>query len=375
MNSYFRIDVDLVAAVVLAVIMVIAFKRLDRRDGLNRAFLYTSLIVVVQLVVEALTCLMNGIPGGWVRPTAIALHVILFIAAPTLTWFWYRLSRHVAGPVERLTSLRSALILAPLAVNVVLTLFSAFSGIFFAIDADNVYHRGPLFLLASGITYFYLLLALSRIIVDRRKFVLEDIVLMIAATVMPILGGLLQSLFYGILLMWPSVAFSLVILFIFLEQRLVRVDSLTGAWTRESFEYYVSRRQKSQAPFGLVYLDLDGLKEINDGFGHHEGDSALKAVADAVKRTLGPDDFIVRLGGDEFLAFVDGATSASLVAVVDAARANIDRYNASAQKPYRVSASFGYDVRNPGFAEAGDFVRHVDRLMYEGKNRKRAPRR
>ncbi len=373
MNSYFRIDVNLLAALMLAVILIIAYGRLDRRDRLNRAFLVTTLIVILQLVVETMTCVLNGMPGAWVRPFALFLHVVLFIAAPGLTYSWYRLSRHVGGTFKPLPKPTAALMLVPFCVSVVFSVLSCFNGAYFDIDSMNVYVRGPWFGLSAAMTYFYLVATLWKIVVDRKLYMREDLVLMTTATILPIVGGLLQSLFYGILLMWSSVAFALIVVFIFLEQRFIRVDRLTGARTRDSFEYHVKRRLRHPASFGLVYLDLDSLKAINDGYGHDEGDCALRAVANAVKSAIGDEDYLVRLGGDEFLAFVDGVDLDALKRVVGRAKDHLEAYNASAGKPYRIDVSVGYDVRSDRYPEIEDFIRHVDHLMYRDKQNRHAP--
>jgi len=373
MNSYFRIDVNLLSAFMLIAILFIAYRRLDRKDRLNRAFLYTSLIVILQLFVEATTCILNGMAGAWVRPFSLALHAVLFLAAPALTCSWFHLSHLVTGTREPIAKAVWAVLLLPLAFSVVMSILSAFTGVYFDIDAANVYVRGPLFPLSAAMTYFYLLATLVKILADRDRYMREDISLMLTATVIPMIGGLLQSLFYGVLLMWSSVAFSLVVVFIFLEQRFIRLDRLTGARTRDSFEYHVRRRLKRPGSFGLVYLDLDGLKEINDRYGHAEGDAALCALAEAMTASIGKDDFLARLGGDEFLAFVDDVDATGLAATVERAMAAVEAFNRTSGKPYRISFSVGFDVRDERYAELEDFIRHVDHLMYKDKHRGPSP--
>ncbi len=371
MIPYYRTDVNFIAAAVLGIILLIAAHRLDRSDKLNRAFFITGLIVILQLVIEAATCLLNGMTGAWIRPFDIVFHIVLFATAPILTYSWFRLARRMTNPTEKIPPGLLLLILSPLIVNLIMTITSAYNGIFFSIDLDNIYHRGPLFGLSAALTYFYLGLALLCIFIDRRKFVREDIVLMACATAMPIIGGILQSIIYGVLLMWSSVAFSLIILFIYLEQRLVRCDRLTGAWTRESFDYFVARRirQDRVAPFGMVLFDLDGLKEINDGFGHLEGDQALRTCVDAVRRAISGDDFIVRLGGDEFIAFIENAAGI-MPQILARASAEIEECNRTSGKPYRLSVSFGGDIFSSEYPDIDAFIRHVDRLMYENKHSK-----
>ncbi|MFA5007013.1 MAG: diguanylate cyclase [Candidatus Izemoplasmatales bacterium] len=372
MNSYFRIDVNLLSAVMLIAILFIAYGRLDRKDRLNRAFLYTSLIVIMQLVTEAMTCVLNGMAGDWVRPAALFLHAVLFLAAPLLTASWFRLSRLVSGIPVHAGKAVIVLFLMPLLISVTLSVASVFTGVYFDIGEGNVYVRGPLFFLSAMMTYFYLIATLVRILAERRHYIREDFSLMIAATVIPMLGGVLQSVFYGVLLMWSSVAFSLIVVFIFLEQRFIRVDRLTGARTRDSFDYHIRRRVIRPEPFGLVYLDLDGLKTINDNFGHAEGDAALRTVANTIQDAIGKDDYLVRLGGDEFLGFVDNVDMAGLITLVEQGKKALERYNATSGKPYRIDVSVGCALYDDPRVNIEDFIRRVDHLMYLDKQKKQA---
>ena len=83
-----------------------------------------------------------------------------------------------------------------------------------------------------------------------------------------------------------------------------RVDFLTGLLNRRGFRERLiiekSRSDRYGHRFLVVYLDLDGLKEINDTFGHNEGDKVLVSLAEKVKKNIRSTDFAGRLGGDEF---------------------------------------------------------------------------
>lgn len=70
----------------------------------------------------------------------------------------------------------------------------------------------------------------------------------------------------------------------------------------------VSRYQTEQAPFGLMLIDIDHFKRINDSFGHQAGDEDLTSIAKALKECVRPEDFVGRLGGDEFVILLDGLT-------------------------------------------------------------------
>jgi diguanylate cyclase (GGDEF)-like protein len=86
--------------------------------------------------------------------------------------------------------------------------------------------------------------------------------------------------------------------------RLSETDDLTGLYNRRGFWARAAARLAASPGGALAYLDLDGLKELNDTHGHAVGDATIKAVGGALRRAVGPDDVVARLGGDEFAVYV-----------------------------------------------------------------------
>jgi len=376
MDNYFRIDVNIVAAAVLVLVSIIAYNRLDRTDKLNRLFLITSLIIVVQLLIEAGTCLINGQPGAWVKPLSMILHMGLFITSPILTLCWYLMIRKMILPNLKMSKGRWVLVFVPLFLNLVICFLTPFFGWVFYLDDANVYHRGILWFGAMAFTYFYILISIIMVLQKRNKIMKEEFGLMLLSTVLPIIGAVLQSAFYGVLAMWSTVAFALIIFYLFLQQRLVHLDKLTGAWNWESFDYYISQRLRTtpNLHFGAIYFDLDQLKEINDRYGHLEGDEALKAACKVIKSVLRPSDIIARLGGDEFIVIVE-SDSRDIVQDVNASISQaFFEYNQTNTKPYHLEISSGLDIYSEEYSSFTQFFHHIDKLMYENKNDKRSER-
>ena len=122
----------------------------------------------------------------------------------------------------------------------------------------------------------------------------------------------------------------------------------------------------------VVYADLDGLKQINDSFGHMEGDRALTKTAQLLAETFRSSDVLGRLGGDEFTVFAavepDGG--------VDSALARLDRkfaaFNAGKTAPYKLSISVGLAILNPDEAETVEqLMARADKAMYENKRKRK----
>ena len=151
-------------------------------------------------------------------------------------------------------------------------------------------------------------------------------------------------------------------------------DELTGLYNRRGFLALAERQLKLARRFGrsllLFFIDVDGLKEINDLFGHSEGDAALKCTAEALETTFRDSDVIARFGGDEFAALAIEASGQSESAI----RERLTEFLNSASREesdYQLSVSLGaarFDPWNP--ASLRELIAGADRIMYEQKRRR-----
>ena len=80
-----------------------------------------------------------------------------------------------------------------------------------------------------------------------------------------------------------------------------KIDSLTMIPNRLFFEIEIKKFMSKNIPFALLFIDIDGFKDVNDNYGHDIGDAVLKEIAERLKYTIDNSDFVARLGGDEFV--------------------------------------------------------------------------
>lgn len=159
-------------------------------------------------------------------------------------------------------------------------------------------------------------------------------------------------------------------------QKLNRIDSLTGCYSRgyglELLDRQIKLSHRSKSPLLLAFLDIDRFKEINDTFGHDEGDKALKEVAELFKSTLREVDIICRMGGDEFLIIFPDNSLKEAPLIKERLNRGLIKLDQTSKKPYKIELSIGlscYDPDNPQSMD--ELIRIADKKMYEEKKNKK----
>ena len=149
-------------------------------------------------------------------------------------------------------------------------------------------------------------------------------------------------------------------------------DELTGLYNRRGFlelaRHVIQQTDRTRGSALLFFVDLNGMKLINDQLGHEEGDDALRQTASVLRATFRASDVVARLGGDEFVALLPEA-SAEQIGIFEARiDAEIAARNQGPGQRFRLSASVGgtlYDSSQPESIEA--LLAKADALMYEQK--------
>ena len=162
-------------------------------------------------------------------------------------------------------------------------------------------------------------------------------------------------------------------------QNLSLTDDLTGLYNRRGFvtlgEQQLKFCQREHEPFLLLFIDMDGLKQINDQFGHQEGDLAIKTAAAVIRETMREVDIVARLGGDEFTVFAGKADRHNLDVIKDRISRNLAKANEKMGKAYNVSMSMGVYCNDPADCENTKTLTQIlelaDRDLYEVKKVKK----
>jgi diguanylate cyclase (GGDEF)-like protein len=153
-------------------------------------------------------------------------------------------------------------------------------------------------------------------------------------------------------------------------RELAHLDVLTGLGNRRSFsaalEHSIEYAARYNGVVGLMLSDLDGLKPLNDTFGHPAGDAALRAVAEVFRASVRSIDHVARIGGDELAVVMPATRPLDAAHVAERIRARI----AGLRLPLKLTASFGVAAverpRGVGFA-ADELIARADAALYEAK--------
>lgn len=148
-----------------------------------------------------------------------------------------------------------------------------------------------------------------------------------------------------------------------------QTDPLTGLLNRRSLQAEILSRCQAGERFGVLFMDLDHFKSVNDRFGHEMGDRVLVAVAAVLKTALRPGDLVGRYGGEEFVGVVAGAGPESARLVAERLRRSIELMLPPKGGPTKLTISVGTTVFDPrqGDERMEDLLHRADMALYAAK--------
>jgi diguanylate cyclase (GGDEF)-like protein len=157
-------------------------------------------------------------------------------------------------------------------------------------------------------------------------------------------------------------------------ENLARIDSLTGCYSRgyglELSERLIKLAHRNKSSLLVTFIDIDALKDINDNYGHKEGDKVLVDSVVLFKSTLREIDIICRMGGDEFLLIFPNSSSKQIRSIKSRLERNLSQLNKSIEKDYQISFSMGFAEFNPDKPKTiEELINIADQRMYEDKKK------
>lgn len=142
-------------------------------------------------------------------------------------------------------------------------------------------------------------------------------------------------------------------------------DQLTGLYNRRFFESELKRLDvESGLPYSIIYSDVNGLKIINDAFGHESGDKIIQKVAEIYNSVCRTSDIVARVGGDEFVTLLPKTNETEVEIIVELLREQTDQLS---YMDIDLSISFGWDTKCEEGQSAQEILRNAEDIMYQKK--------
>lgn len=309
-----------------------------------------------------------GITANWISN---AVSFSLFAIA-CLIWFFY--SETMQGSRLLTTPYRVVLLTLPTALVVVLAFTSYWTHAMFYIDARGVYRRGALYMIQPIVSYCYVIYTSLHAFIQARKvesLQKKAIYRTLAFFAVPALVGGTFQIVYSVPGLCVGIMISMLLLYIICQEQLISTDPLTGLNNRNRFETYMLSLFSGADQADDVYLlmmDADGFKQINDRYGHVEGDHALQVISAALKEVCSASGgFIARYGGDEFVVLQKAAAEQDIMHLC----ATINDELAHAEVPYALRMSIGCARVGDSVDTWQDLLRAADAELYRVKAEKK----
>ena len=252
-------------------------------------------------------------------------------------------------------------------ISIVLLVINIFYPLVFSVS-DGRYQRGFAYIIFLIFAAFYILDSLY-LYVKRVKKIGSLKLFPVHIFLIPvILGVVIQAFFVEIAITWTSIAISVAGIMTALKNEIIFTDCLTGLYNREYLEFLHKRAcNKKDCWVSGIMIDLNGFKQINDNYGHAEGDLALCIVADLLRKSFSEYGVVTRYAGDEFVIMLNTTDDQLIQKIIKSAKKNFVTENEKNDKLYQLSASMGYAITNLSNETIDDFMNRIDEQMYQDK--------
>lgn len=186
----------------------------------------------------------------------------------------------------------------PAILNILIVSTALFCDIAFSYDENNLFVRGPLGLSAYVASIFYLLIILFLSARFFKERYYTEALIVLAIVVVCALATALEVVWNHVGILRAIIGLSITFYYLYLYTQIFKRDALTGVLNRRCF--YLDADKYEKKITALISIDLNDLKKINDAQGHAEGDKAIRAIVDCIRKNMLHGCMIYRMGGDEF---------------------------------------------------------------------------
>lgn len=359
---------------ILVLIFLICYKAVYRSRGGDGAFIKVALYALGHVVLDLITVITVNNTDVVPHSVNKLLHILFYYFSMLFTVAFYNYVVKLTMPHNMIKRLR-VIGYIPLAVFVVLSFILPVE---YVAGRGTCYSYGPLVFAGYGIFMIYCLTCITMAIIKRNSLDLKVRLAVLPTTILMFIMIAVQAVVPELLMTGAGVTVVCIGLFVTVNDPVGAYkeqaywDGATGAKNKNGFQKDLAHMEKKysgkQLSIGFIIGDMNGLKVINDNYGHAEGDKLIKAAAAALLENLSSAYGVYRIGGDEFAAVYIAPNDEAVRAEIEKVRSACERYKDS---PIMLSIAIGY-ASGEYSAEYMDIYKRADELMYEDKQQIKA---
>jgi len=373
MVNLLRIEINIVLAILLVILTAHAYFNMNRKKITNRLFIWIMALTCFTLILEMFSVILNNPDLKQFMVFHKLVNIIGFILTPGIIFMGYIFIKEWVNKYQQEKIKVNKILLLPLIINTVAVLISYNGSGIFHITSGNIYERGHLFFILPCVSYIYFVYNLYFLYKERKKFTYSELGMFSLFYIVPAVFTSIQLKHSNSLTIWNSAAVVVVIIYIFILNDQAYRDILTGLGNRLSYEHYAQNiNYKMLNKLFIIYLDIDDFKNINDQYGHYEGDEAIKTFAALLKESFPlRRKKLIRLGGDEFLIILNEQYKEKIATHIKNLTDHVEVYNNSKIKPYGLRFSYGMACYTNDYEGLDQLLEYADQLMYKQKQSKK----
>ena len=256
---------------------------------------------------------------------------------------------------------RNRILSGILIANACLEFISGFTGFIFYVDSQSTYFHGDFYWIYTGAYAISILYTLWTVLKTARKNQSQSAGFVIC-TIVFLFGGIaIQAINRELRVDYLVLAITAIMLFCYTQAVTHQTDALTGLLNRRGFENFITRVDE---PCLILFFDVNHFKQINDTYGHAQGDECLKLTGQALKEVYGKYGKCFRIGGDEFCVILT-STAKNVVQLNAALSLRMKELRKDA--PLLPTLSLGYTAYDPMKGSLQEALELADQKMYRFK--------
>ncbi len=364
----------------IAILGIVLFKIVK---GVNKqaSQIYLGNLIVILICYfcsEIFWVIVDGL-GDKATPKLLFLsNIFTYILIALSAYYWYLVSEALQRD-KRIESPAVRRYLAiPVLISSILCITAFKTGLVFYVNENNELINGKFYMVLIIVPFGYILAASIKAFLryaNKDRYADRNIYFMIAVfPFAPITLGVLQVFFQRIPFLCYGAVMAVLYVFITTQDNLISIDPLTQTNNRNQLYKYLVQKMRTEEPgmsLFLLMIDIDRLRNINDTFGHGEGDRALNRVASSIKDACQGSRnrmFVSRYGGDEFVVVAEMSYRAEASWLADQIRNEIRRSTDADAANYDIRVNIGiaqYDYSAPISIQT--FIARADSDLYQNK--------